>query len=267
MDIVFIAGPPRSGTTLTAGLLQGDNTYPMLPECTYLSRLMALCNEIQTYPDKTRYESYIKTDDSLYRIFQPSVKTMIENSISNFDTKEILVLKDPELSMILGVLPKLIPFKFKIVACIRDPRDVVASWLNVMKKKHEPTHWLKSLTGKNKPYDFEAEILKLFEYYYRIIQAEKVISHDIFKVFRYEDVVTETGAQALATFTGCNVGIGGAYATRSFEFDKDDPFNSVNYGSEVTLGSLRRFEKDLTRSEISKVEEMFAGVMLWGGYE
>jgi len=254
MEIVFVAGPPRSGTTLVTGLLQDEKSYPMLPECTYLSRIIGLCQEIKTYPDKTRYASFIKDNESLYRIFQPSIKAMIHNVISDFEPKNTLVLKDPELSMILEALQPLISFPFKVVACIRDPRDVAASWLNVLKRK-------------KCSYDFRKEISKLFGYYYGIMQAEDKMSDAILKVFRYEDLLKPLGAQELEVFTGCSVNVNNPYANKSFEFDKNDPFCSSNYGNKITFGSLRRFERDLTHSEICQIEEMFSGVMAWGGYE
>jgi len=254
MDIVFVAGPPRSGTTLISGLLQGEETYPMLPECTYLTRIISLCHEIKTYPDKTRFTSFIKSNESLYRIFQPSVKAMIENTVSDYESKNILVLKDPELSKVLDILPDLIPYSFKVVACIRDPRDVVFSWQNVLKKQ-------------GKTYDFIEEISIIFSYYHGIMQAETTLPNGMLKIVRYEDVLKQEGAYELEQFTGCRVNSDSPYTNRSFEFDTADPFASVNYGRHITLGSLRRFEKDLSKSEVSQVEEMFAGVMVWGSYE
>ncbi|WP_038246565.1 sulfotransferase family protein [Ghiorsea bivora] len=68
MDIVFVAGLPRSGTTLISGLLQGEEAYPMLPECIYLTRIISLCHKIKTYPDKTRFTSFIKSNEGAYEL-------------------------------------------------------------------------------------------------------------------------------------------------------------------------------------------------------
>lgn len=45
---VLVIGAPRSGATLIGGLLcAGDQSFPMLPECTYITQIIRHFHEFQ----------------------------------------------------------------------------------------------------------------------------------------------------------------------------------------------------------------------------
>lgn len=252
-SIIFVAGPPRSGTTLLAGMLNDSvETYPVFPECTYLSRIISLYHEILTYPDQTRYEAFIKDKHGLLNIFRPSVKEMIKNVVAGLPERNILVLKDPELSPLIEVLEDIVSFPLKVVACVRDPRDVMSSWVEVLRKKNEK-------------FDFSHETARIYTYYYGLMNAEKQCDSSFMKTVRYEDIVRSIGFDELSSFSGFCVSTSNEQE-RVFEYNKVDPFYSNNYGKKTVSTSIGRYKKDLSRRQIRIVNKMFAGVIEKYGY-
>lgn len=56
---VLVIGAPRSGTSLLAGLLSaGEETSPMLPECTYIAQIIQHFHNFMHYSDPPRFAAY-----------------------------------------------------------------------------------------------------------------------------------------------------------------------------------------------------------------
>lgn len=129
---IFVVGPPRSGTTLINSLLTGGAIHPMLPECTYFTRIINLYNEIKLYPEQKRFAAYFGSEEFLGEIFQLLIRDLLANTRTKAGGKsDILVLKDPKLTLIMDAIVDLVDEPMKYVFCVRDPRDVVASYCAV----------------------------------------------------------------------------------------------------------------------------------------
>ena len=55
LEKIFIVGPPRSGTTLVNLLIAGEN---FLPECTFISTLLRIFDEMLKYSDDKRFNYF-----------------------------------------------------------------------------------------------------------------------------------------------------------------------------------------------------------------
>jgi hypothetical protein len=132
--LIFVTGPQRAGTTLLAGLLTGGETYPLLPECTHIRNALANHRTIRndTAPDRAR--AYLGDGISLYRDL---IHGMVTNAIEYAKTppRRFLVLKDPKLAPLLADIPLSFDNTLRSFAIVRDPRDVVASMVDVIRRK------------------------------------------------------------------------------------------------------------------------------------
>src|SRR4051794_34611356 len=67
VEVIFVIGPPRSGTTLLSGLLTAsEEAYDILPECALLTNALRARLETMTIEaDPARHKIYGVTDQRL----------------------------------------------------------------------------------------------------------------------------------------------------------------------------------------------------------
>src|SRR5215471_11958199 len=131
---VFVVGPPRSGTTLIYSLIAGNE---FLPECTFVSTLMNVFDSVYKYSDDERFEYYGHSLANLTAIFKKPICDFLFTAavkVGGVSAKQ-LIYKDPILTLYLEYFPLFFGDSYKVVFCIRDPRDVVASMFSVLKKE------------------------------------------------------------------------------------------------------------------------------------
>ncbi len=128
MQVVLIGGAQRSGTTLLQTLLANALAAPVLSEAHILCDLLAAYKRAKSTPRKTQY--YYKTDGDLLAFFQDCAKRHIADLTRNVGGASALVLKDPNLIQVDAEAVAVLPGAIRI-ACLRDPRDIAASFLRI----------------------------------------------------------------------------------------------------------------------------------------
>ena len=121
--MLWISGPPRSGTTMLNFMLAGRR---YLPECTIITRfidLYALCKN----ESDPRYKTFMGEGAALKRDFENIINTSLR------DTPKDAVLKDPYLCLYFQEWRDLFPNEPMIVI-IRNPLDAVTSMLGVLRR-------------------------------------------------------------------------------------------------------------------------------------
>jgi len=255
--ILFLVGPPRSGTTwLHRELSSYAKSTKFLPECTVLTQQLKLHFEGRTYLDKNRFDAYFGDNtgqdlvfSSIFNSYLSQLKKMHVKS-----SRETLILKDPELSKYLTSLITLEPDS-QILIIIRDPRDVIASYKQVFIRKNEL-------------WKIDFAVNQIFEYYYSILQFVKNYA-DKCVVVKYENLV-ENGIEELAEKFNLGHRLRSAdSASQNVEqmVDVKDPFYSELYIKPTTTDKIGSFKKHLTEEEIVLVENTFCGVMHEYAYE
>lgn len=135
---VLVIGAPRSGTTLLAGLLSADDqASPMLPECTYITQIIQHFHNLLHYSDPQRFAAYAIDEPTLVGMYRGMVDSMLKTVQSHFNEIDYryLILKDPELTQLIDLIPRFFGEDSKTVCVVRDPRAVIASMLEVENKK------------------------------------------------------------------------------------------------------------------------------------
>lgn len=248
-ELVFCVGAPRSGTTLLNSLLcEGKESYPMLPECTVVSQLVQHFESIRKRSDQSRFDAYFGSEEALTRIYRNCIEAIISNAISRLpDHRKYLVLKDPELTLLLDCLPDLFGSKIKVVYIIRDPRDVIASMLVVHSK-----------AGRD--IQFDEVVSNIFNYYY--VASNSAISQrtESFHVVKYERLVSLDPQVfvRLRDFLGFEIGEGG-YGRVAFSFDRSDPTYSEHFGRPITQEPIGKHSSMLSPDQTQKIQYVFSG--------
>jgi hypothetical protein len=275
---IMVIGAPRSGTTLLSGLLSaGDDASPMLPECTYITQIIQHFHNFLHYSDPQRFAAYAIDELTLAGMYSAMVDSMLETVQSHFDEIDYhyLILKDPELTPLVDLIPRFFGEDSKTVCVVRDPRAVIASMLGVERKKSKDLRsaWIKSpgwlatnnlvnqmLRGRRLISDF-------FEYYWRLHESQLYKSGAV-HVVRYERIVSQEEDEfvRLEDFLGFAVGREG-FGKVHFDFDHDDPTYSAGYGQAIQA-PVADFRKKLTHRQIRTIEKMFSGMnAIYGWWE
>jgi len=254
-DLIVICGPPRSGTTwLCRELCNVPKAFPFLPECTFLTQQVDLYHRTMHYGDRQRIQAYFNTEENLLDYFRRNVATLIDQAarFNRMDHAEILILKDPNLSLYLADLKDLLP-PHKLIVLVRDPRDVLASMKNVTARKK--LDW-----------NVRETIDQLKSYYYPIADYQQRLGKDSI-IIRYEDLVAGQ-TDALQDFLQLPILMNGfsdsAKAAMRNNLDSSDPFFSELYLQPTTSKKVGSFAGILNNKEIRDSESLLAGVMrLW----
>lgn len=267
---VLLIGAPRSGTTLLAGLLSNDSkASPMLPECTYITQIIQHFYNFLHYADSQRFAAYAIDEPTLAGMYRGMVDNMLATVQSHF--KEIdysyLILKDPELTPLIDLIPYFFGEDSKTVCVVRDPRAVIASMLEVEQKKKKKLwlEWIKKpnwhTTNELICQVFrERRLASDFYLYYWRVQESQLYKRQAVHIVRYEKIVAldEEEFRLLEEYLGFSIGREG-FSKVHFDFDRADLTYSPGYGGAIQA-TKTDFREKLTRRQIKKIEAIFAGI-------
>jgi hypothetical protein len=265
-EAIMIIGAPRSGTTLLSGLITGnEKCYPNLPECTFITQIIKHYFDIVNYSDKERFSIYAKDKETLFSVYSSHVNNMLKIVLNNFEGPDYkyLVLKDPEVSLYIDLIPRFIP-QSKVIYIVRDPRYVVSSMLKVFVKKG-------LFYSEHDGYYSDVNVTKvasdIYNYYHTIHESCLFKSGGVY-VVKYEKLIEGLKSElaGLESYLGYELS-GSAFERNSFEFDNADPTFSKNYGSNI-VKPASDYHESISSSQIEDIESMFSGLNLlyewWG---
>lgn len=273
---VLVIGAPRSGTTLLAGLLSaGKEASPMLPECTYITQIIQHFHDFLHYSDPQRFAAYAINESVLTRQYRAMVDSLLATVQTNFNEIDYryLVLKDPELTKLIDLIPCFFGEDSKTVCVVRDPRAVIASMLEVERKKKRGlwSAWVK-IPSWNAAYDLVSHIFRerrlisdFFIYYWRV-QESSLYKRGGVHIVSYEKIVAreEDEFRRLEEYLGFSIGRDG-FGKAHFDFDRTDPTYSAGYGGKIQARGSD-FKKTITPCQIKKIESVFAGMNVVYGW-
>ena len=247
---IFIVGPPRSGTTLLNSLISRDL---FLPECSFVSNLLKMFDEIYKYSDDERFHYYVHDLNHLVSIFQKPIFDLlfISSKTVRSEPNDLLVYKDPMLTLYIQYFDLFFNDSYKVIFCVRDPRDTIGSMYKVLRKQQENAS-PRSLLKQAK--DF---IYPFFKKIYAINQNIDSVDLDRILFIRYEDVVVKDKNQIskLETFIGRKLDFSTKNEVVLDRLDSTSPFYSENYGGVITTKTMGSYKSILKKAQIKKIEK------------
>ena len=250
---IFVVGPPRSGTTLIYRMMAKEW---FLPECTFVSTLMKVFDEMYKYSDDERFSYYAHNLTNLAEIFKKPIFDLLyaaawkvsEGSVNRF------IYKDPILTLYLEYFSLFFGPTYKVVFCLRDPRDVVSSMFQVLKKE----------SGQlDDAALFDQAIRFIFPFYqviHHIDNTTGYIDRDKIIFVKYEDLVNgdQESIKNLEDFLGFTLNSQNAREYLNRKLDKTSSFYSENYEKDITTQSVGRYRNSLTDEQIVRIEHVFS---------
>ncbi len=257
-NIILIIGAPRSGTTLLSGLVTGnDECFPNIPECTFLTQIIEHYFNIVNYSDQERFRVFAQDKDTLKEVYKRHINNMLSIILNQFEEPEYkyLILKDPELTTYIDLIPDFFHNTNKIIFIVRDPRAIVSSMLKVELKKEN------SLNELNKNELIEKISKNIFNYYY-IVHQSKMYKDNQLCIINYENIINNENNEflKLEEFIGYKISRR-PFERNYFSFDQNDPTYSKNYGKSI-IKVESDFRDILSIDSIKLIEDMFSGYNL-----
>ena len=254
-EVHLVCGGRRCGTTLLAAVLSSDpRANPLGQEAQLLTRL------VESYQwGRNNFDhfgkSFFTTPSGYQSFYQQTVNNFIAKIAEHASPGGVLILKNPEFSSIIQHLAELIP-QAKLYAILRDPRDQVASELQVAARRL-------SEQGKDTNSQ-ERNILYLAEHYrshYNPILTFYRTHPERITLIRYEDLALNPAhfLIQLQLFSALDITVDpGRQWRRVDKFASLDktPSRSDLYGKAVCSQSVARYKQDLSPQEVSIIEEI-----------
>ena len=263
MQIILIGGAQRSGTTIFQTLLVSAlQSTPILPESHILYDLLfAYQKATSSHWSKTL--SFYSTRQQLATFFRSVVEQHIHDITAQYEGAEYLVLKNPNFVRVLEEAKELLPGVQHMV-CVRDPRDIVASFVKIGQRQTERgivTHYSK------RNLDF---ICRKITTSYQSVLADS--TPDDVAVISYEKLVTDAKCELrrVATYTGLPLyvdAIEGAHWLKEEYRHLAEGWVTGLEGLPPTPESVRNYQTLLTNEEVGFVEQQCRELMARFGYE
>lgn len=208
-----------------------------LPECTIITEFVRLYSVCVNDTDR-RFKAFFGERAAAKEKFSAILKTALSG------TPDDAVLKDPNLCLYLNEWRELFP-NDRAVIIIRDPRDVVSSMLQVLRKTN-PGAKVRQAIDAVAPHFFEIDRADL--------QTDKILT------VRYEDIVSSKRGtiNVLSGFLGRPLS---TMHQSSYKFDQSDPFFSNLYGKPVVSERIGCYKTQLTQVELREVVNVYSGII------
>lgn len=261
-SVVFVGGCMRSGTTLAQRILcSGKGAHPLPAECQYLTSLLAAYRSGADRFDLfgRDYFGSLEAYDAFNRRI---LGEFLAETHRTLGAPRHLVLKNPEITFHFADLAKLLP-QVRFLLVIRDPRDTVASMLDVADRHAE--------RGVASPLAALGRDMKklsgLFLRYYANPYAHPDRFANRLMTMRYEDLIAspEPTLARLSQFTGIALEPRALAApdpesvSAGLKKVETDPafsgaFWSKKWMKDLSGDSVGRFREKLSAAEIATIE-------------
>ncbi len=262
-SVLLIGGAMRSGTTVIhRALCSAENSNPYISESWFLSDIMRLYNW-----NLTRYEVRHADQFGNVRNFRELIWLNIRQYLSlvsvKYNDPEILILKHPELTYYFHELSQQF-LNFKFVVIVRDPRDVIASVMEVA-DRHKKN---KIISPQTELIDIKNHCDNYIAYYVNVLKNIDHFRNNLIFV-KYEDFMNDPNQelQRISKFTGARYDINRAVEflpehAEAPNFNKSerekDPFSgafwSDAYTQPLSTHRIGRHKEILTKEQIEEIE-------------
>jgi hypothetical protein len=251
-SVIFVGGCMRSGTTLLQRMLcASQRAHAFTEECQFLTALMDFLGAW-----RQRFD-WLKDFYGTPEGYEAYAKAMVDAFLrSSFETQRpalTIVLKNPELTV---HFPRLVDWygKSKFFVVVRDPRDTIASILDVAQRHGEagvPSQIAR--IGRDM-----AKLSHFYKaHYVDALQSPK--SRDRVLVVKYEDLVhrPEAALAALSQHLGLTLSAG-LLPPDCFDRRERDayaaPFWTAMRAEPPSPASVGRYRRSLSPDEIAAIE-------------
>jgi hypothetical protein len=260
MQLVLIGGAQRSGTTLLQTLLANGVGSAILPEAHILCDILVAYKRAKEQWRKTRF--FYPTEHDLLDFFRSFASRHIEDLARSAAAPSILVLKDPNFVQVLAEAASIFPNSVRIV-CVRDPRDITASFLRIGKRepeKERPSRYTKR--------DVHFIAKKVLSSYAPLMETPEPAG---IVLVRYEELAAKP--QATLELLSRDSGLALAYdriedpVWLAADARHDPAWVSELEGRKPSADSVGAFKTVLERPEIKIVQQTCATLMEQFGYE
>jgi Sulfotransferase family len=260
MKLILIGGAQRSGTTLLQTLIANALESPILPEAHILCDILAAYKRAKGFGNKTRF--FYATDRDLLDFFQDCADRHVADIVARTHPGSALVLKDPNFVQVEQEASVIFPEAASIV-CLRDPRDIAASFLRIGQRQQT--------NGKPSKYqrrDLNFIAKKILASYAPLMDGGPPPRT---LLIRYEDLVTAPRGtlESLARDTGLALSLSRIDDPEWLEADArhEASWTTELEGQGPKPTSVGAFKKLMRAQEVAFVEEICGPYMGWAGYE
>jgi Sulfotransferase family len=258
MQLVLIGGAQRSGTTLLQTLLANALESPILPEAHILSDILAAYKRAKEFDNKTRF--FYAAEDDLHSFFRSFAQRHLADIVASIKPISVLVLKDPNFVQVLDEASLIFAQSIRIV-CMRDPRDITASFVQIGQRQSGPE------PGRYEKRDISfisKKILASYQPLMRAMQPPSVV------VVRYEDIASDPrgGLQALARDTGLELSLDLIEQPVWLDAQARHEASWITEleGTQASPASIGSFMRVLSDEEIAVVQRICKPIMSQFGY-
>ncbi|MCL2935002.1 MAG: sulfotransferase [Trichodesmium sp. MAG_R03] len=273
MTYFFIGGCPRSGTTLLQNIIcSNTKVNPLIGEVGYLYHLVNAYNTGKIdFESQSKY--YFSDLEELRNFSAELVNKFLKHIWKRYTNTTHIVLKYPLMGELFPDIYELVE-DVKFILIIRDPRDTIASLINVgnkMASLGETRHLTPMFT--------ERKLSEFIEFYCRAYAPSWNCKSPGFQTkvgyIKYEHLVLnpERAIKQLQHFTGLNLGgfikddkCQGSKINYSQLSDAEKPWYSELYGKGISPASIGRYRQVLQQEEINFIQREGADIFRIFGY-
>ncbi|MCB0322507.1 MAG: glycosyltransferase [Bdellovibrionales bacterium] len=189
--VVFVAGAQRSGTTLIQTLLEN-----LLPAATRLPEAHLVTDLFERYEQRLaeweKTGAFFSSQEAFEAYYRDSFQRLLADIERTSSPRSHVVLKDPSLARFFPTLADVLPDAGKVLV-VRDPRDVLASFIKIGQRDEH-----RGVGSKYSTRDIDPVLKKIVATYRPYLDHQQTLSDVV--IVRYEAVCQEPEATMCEVF-------------------------------------------------------------------
>jgi Sulfotransferase family len=260
MQLILIGGAQRSGTTLLQTLLANALDEPVLPEAHILCDMLASFKRAKETSKKTRF--YYHSDADLLSFFRFCANRHMADLVQHVGARSVLVLKDPNFVQVEAEAAAVLPEAIRVV-CVRDPRDIAASFLRIGQRQQQEAQ-----ASKYRRRDVHFIANKILSSYEPLLGQRAPPS---VRLIHYEALATnpEQTLKVLASESGLELDIERIRRPIWLDAEARHELSWISEleGQRASPANVGAYRAIMRPNEIALIEQICGSIMAWAGYE